>query len=92
MKKNKTLKKCLITTIATAAKMRACTLNPCEKNSAITTMAPKSSIIAKASKKIFSGSGTCLLNNAMIPNAKAMSVAMGMPQPEADGVPELKKA
>ena len=66
-----------------AAKMSACTLNPCEKNSAITTMAPKSSMMAKASKKIFSGSGTCLLNNAMMPSAKAMSVAIGIAQPSA---------
>ena len=46
-------------------------------------MAPKSSMMAKASKKIFSGSGTCLLNNAMIPSTKAMSVAIGIAQPSA---------
>ena len=47
----------------------------------MTTIAPKSSIIASASKKILSGSGTCLLSNAIMPRAKAMSVAIGIAQP-----------
>ena len=67
--------------IARLAMVRAETLISCEKKIAITTIAPRSSIIAKASKNIFNAGGTCLLNSATIPTANAMSVAIGIAQP-----------
>ena len=45
------------------------------------TMAPKSSIIAKAVKKTFKDIGTLLPNNERTPNEKAISVAEGIAQP-----------
>ena len=44
-------------------------------------IAPKSSIIAKAIKKIFKEIGTRLPNNDNTPIEKAISVAEGMAQP-----------
>ena len=49
---------------------------------AITIIAHKSSITAKAVKNTFSEVGTRLPNNDKIPNAKAMSVAIGIPAPD----------
>ncbi len=48
---------------------------------AITITAPISSTIAKAVKNIFSPNGTRLPNNVKIPRVKAISVAIGIPQP-----------
>ncbi len=44
-------------------------------------MAPKSSMMAKAVKNILSDKGTRLPSKEATPNEKAISVAMGMPQP-----------
>jgi len=44
-------------------------------------IAPKSSIIAKAVKNIFSEVGTRLPKRDKMPIAKAMSVAIGIPAP-----------
>ena len=44
-------------------------------------IAPKSSIIAKAVKKIFNEIGTLDPNNDKIPKENAISVADGMAQP-----------
>ncbi len=57
---------------------------------AMVKMAPRSSITAKAVRNTFKASGTRLPNKERMPMAKAMSVAMGMPAPEAVGVPWLK--
>ncbi|MNR29474.1 hypothetical protein D3C85_1468640 [compost metagenome] len=54
-------------------------------------MAPKSSTIAKAAKKIFKDAGTCLPSKATIANAKAISVAIGIPHPEAVSYPLLSE-
>ena len=51
------------------------------------SMAPRSSITAKAVRKIFNEIGTRLPNNDNIPKAKAMSVAIGMPAPDCVVVP-----
>ena len=47
----------------------------------MTKIAPKSSITAKAVKNILRESGTRLPNKDKIPNAKAISVAIGIPAP-----------
>ena len=57
---------------------------------AITTIAPMSSTIASESRKIFSGDGTRLPSKASTPTAKAMSVAIGIPQPALPSPPALK--
>ena len=44
-------------------------------------MAPRSSTIANVNRNTFRGDGTRLPSSAMIPTTKAMSVAIGMPQP-----------
>ena len=56
----------------------------------MTKMAPKSSTMARAAKNILIEVGTRLPNAATMAKAKAMSVAMGMPQPCWLGFPELK--
>lgn len=56
---------------------------------AIIIIAPKSSITANAVKNTFNEVGTLLPNNDKIPNAKAMSVAIGIPAPDWVAVPEL---
>ena len=45
------------------------------------TIAPKSSIIAKAVRKTFKEIGTLLPNNERIPRENAISVADGIAQP-----------
>ena len=55
---------------------------------AIIIIAPKSSITAKAVKKIFNDVGTRFPKSDKIPIAKAISVAIGMPKPNC--VAELK--
>ncbi len=57
---------------------------------AITRMAPRSSAMAMAVKKTFKGRGMREPNMVKIPRVKAMSVAMGMPQPCSAGPPALK--
>ena len=52
-------------------------------------MAPRSSKIASAVKKTNTELGTRLRTSVKHPSAKAMSVAMGMPQPAWPGPPEL---
>gem|GEM_PF-5022282 len=47
--------------------------------------------MASAARNIFRETGTRSLSKARIANAKAMSVAMGMPQPCMVGLPPLKK-
>ena len=54
---------------------------------AIMRIAPKSSITANAVKKTFNEVGTLFPNNDKIPNAKAMSVAIGIPAPDCVAVP-----
>ncbi len=49
---------------------------------AITKMAPKSSMTAKAVKNTLSEVGTLLPNKDNTPNAKAISVAIGIPAPD----------
>ena len=39
-------------------------------------------MMASANKNTFNGNGTRLPNNATMPKAKAMSVAMGIAQPD----------
>ena len=46
--------------------------------------------MARAVRKILRASGARVPSSANTPKAKAMSVAMGMPQPEAVSVPALK--
>src|ERR1700751_2182014 len=53
-------------------------------------MAPKSSMIANAIKKIFKLVGTFLPNNEAMPSEKAISVAVGIPQPCVNAVPILR--
>lgn len=53
---------------------------------AITMIAPKSSITARAIKKIFNDAGTLLPNSESMPTAKAISVAIGIPAPDCVGV------
>ncbi|MNQ90434.1 hypothetical protein D3C85_1057760 [compost metagenome] len=55
-------------------------------------MAIRSSTMAKAARKILSPEGTLLPKSDSIPRAKAMSVAIGIPQPLAvKGFCPLKK-
>src|ERR1700730_2193472 len=49
---------------------------------AITTIAPRSSMIASAVRKSLSEAGTRLPNNAMTPRENAMSVDQGIAQPD----------
>ncbi|MNR30608.1 hypothetical protein D3C85_1480740 [compost metagenome] len=53
-------------------------------------MAIRSSTIASAAKKIFKLLGIRLFNNEITANAKAISVAIGIPQPEPVSLAELK--
>ncbi len=48
---------------------------------AITITAPRSSTIASATKKVRSDFGILFPSNAKAPKAKAISVAIGIPQP-----------
>ena len=57
---------------------------------AITRIAPRSSTTASAVRKILSETGTRSPMSDRMPMAKAMSVAVGIPQPCAAGVPWLK--
>jgi hypothetical protein len=57
----------------------------------MTIIAPKSSMIAKAVRKIFSATGTLLPNSDSTPRANAISVAIGMPIPPCVAVPQLSK-
>ena len=52
-------------------------------------MAPKSSITAKAVRKIFNDVGTFFPSNERIPTANAISVAIGIPAPDWVFVPKL---
>ena len=52
---------------------------------------PKSSATARAVRKILSEIGTRSLNIERMPMAKAMSVAVGIPQPGAATVPALNE-
>jgi hypothetical protein len=54
-------------------------------------IAPKSSIIARAMSNIFKLTGTLLPNKDATPNENAISVAVGIPQPCVNAVPELNK-
>ena len=54
------------------------------------TIAPRSSIIANAVRNIFNANGTRPERSEAMPNEKAISVAMGTPQPFANSVPLLK--
>ncbi len=56
----------------------------------MTKMAKRSSTMAKAAKNIFKEAGTRLPSKVMMASAKAMSVAMGIPQPAALSVPRFK--
>lgn len=53
-------------------------------------MAIRSSIIARAVRKIFSENGTLLPSKVSTPSENAMSVAVGIAQPRIYSVPELK--
>ena len=55
----------------------------------MTTIAPMSSTIARASRKSLSDGGTREPSRLTTPIAMAMSVAMGMPQPPAPFPPAL---
>ena len=55
-------------------------------------MAPKSSAMANAVRKTLSETGTRSPSIERMPTAKAMSVAVGIPQPLAASVPWLKAA
>ena len=46
-------------------------------------MAPRSSMIASASRKIFSSAGARGPSSVRTPSAKAMSVAVGIAQPRS---------
>ena len=48
---------------------------------AITKIAPRSSIMASAINKIFKPTGTRFPNKEQTPKEKAISVAVGIPQP-----------
>lgn len=49
---------------------------------AITTMAPRSSMMANAVRNTFNAGGTLSPSKPMMAMAKAMSVAVGIPAPE----------
>jgi hypothetical protein len=51
----------------------------------MTSTAPRSSAIASAVRKTFSAIGTRDPRRAMMPSAKAMSVAIGTPHPRDPG-------
>ena len=55
----------------------------------MTSTAPKSSTMASATKKVTNAGGTRLPNNTKAEMAKAMSVAIGIPQPAAPSSPEF---
>ena len=55
----------------------------------MTAMAPRSSTTARLSRKIFNDGGTRFPSRARTPSAKAMSVAIGMPQPLEPTLPAL---
>ena len=57
----------------------------------MTNTAPMSSAMASESRKIFKPNGTRGPNAAITPTTKAMSVAIGTPQPRSAG-PEWLKA
>ena len=48
----------------------------------MTIIAPRSSTIANAAKNIFKDTGTFLPNSDNMAKEKAISVAIGMPQPD----------
>ena len=54
-------------------------------------MAPKSSTIAKAARNILRDAGTLLPNRDITARAKAISVAIGIPQPAELGSLKLKQ-
>jgi hypothetical protein len=56
-------------------------------NTAISTMAPRSSITASASRKIRSDAGARDPTRASTPSANAMSVAVGIGHPASDSPP-----
>jgi hypothetical protein len=58
----------------------------------MTSTAPRSSTIASARRKTLSASGTRGPSSARTPTAKAMSVAIGTPQPTIEGWPMLSQA
>ena len=58
---------------------------------AMANIAPRSSMIASAVKKIFKPNGTLLPSKAAMPSENAISVAIGIPQPFVYGVPLLIK-
>lgn len=58
---------------------------------AMIKIAPKSSITANAVKNTFKEVGTRFPNKDKIPNAKAISVAIGIPAPDCVAVPKLNK-
>ncbi len=53
-------------------------------------IAPKSSKIANAKRKTFNEVGTLLPKRAKTPIAKAISVAIGIPNPDEYSLPPLK--
>jgi|GEM_PF-4271244 len=56
---------------------------------AITAMAPRSSAIANVKTNSFAPAGTRLPRSTITPTAKAMSVGIGIAQPEAASAPTL---
>ena len=54
-------------------------------------MAPKSSTMARAVRKTTSPGGALLAAKVIMPRAKAISVAMGMPQPPEVSVPKFRR-
>src|ERR1043165_2238767 len=54
-------------------------------------MAPRSSMMARAVKNIFSATGTFFPANDAMPIENAISVAVGTPQPVLYGVPLVHK-
>ena len=65
----------------TAASDSASQDNCCVNNTAISTMAPRSSMTASASRKMRSAGGAPRPSSASTPSANAMSVAVGIGQP-----------
>ena len=57
----------------------------------MTKMAPRSSTIARAARKILREVGTRLPSSESTPKANAMSVAIGIPQPELVAFEALNK-
>ena len=58
---------------------------------AINTMAPRSSMTANATIRIFNPSGTRFPSSASTPSANAMSVAIGIPKPAWDIEPAFSE-